>query len=33
MVIYTNNVGPNGWIDMIKNCRFKQQLFDKIIRL
>ena len=35
MVIYTNNVGPNSWVDMIKNYlefKAKKQLFDKVIR-
>lgn len=35
MIIYTNNVGPNSWVDMIKNYlefKAKRQLFDKVIR-
>lgn len=35
MIIYTNNVGPNSWVDMIKGYlefKAKRQLFDKIIR-
>lgn len=35
MVIYTNNVGPNSWVDMIRGYlefKAKRQLFDKIIR-